>query len=423
MPLNSFLLAGLLASLMPPVWAVTAPDTAPRPLTSAGTTDRRAPTPLQIFIARVWAESPAVQGAQAAVEAARARRDGAGRPLYNPALEMDAERTDVNTTSIGLRQTIDWDDKRQVRQRIARDSLSAVETELVVIRRQVAVEVLSNLSRYQTAREQRQLAVQRAKLMKDFAATAKRHQQAGDVSRLDLALARVAYIEARMQQGAADAVLISAEAALLGVTGLARIRWPALPRALPRLSANIDIEDLVVRLPGLVFQQHQVAGAKARIDLARRMRRPDPSVGIRGGREDNDTLLGLSLEIPLFVRNSFRAEVRAAAQEASQAEQMFMEKRRRARARMEGAMAGYRAAAAAWRAWRDTGQSSLNEQISLLEQLWEVGELSATEYLIQASQNVQTQSTAAALAGRLWMTAIEWLDASGKIEQWLIKDK
>jgi len=423
MSLKIFLLVSFLASLMPPVWALTAPDSAPLSLTDRGPTDQRERTPLQIFVERVWAESPLVQGAQAAVEAARARHDGAGRPLYNPALEVDAEHADVGTTSIGLRQTIDWSGKRQVRQRIARNALSGVEAALVIIRRQVAMEVLTNLSRYQTAREQRRLAAERTKLMKDFAATAKRHQQAGDVSRLDLALARVAYIEARMQQGTADAVLISTESALRGLSGLVLRRWPSLPETLPPLPANIDSDSLVSQLPGLVLQQHQVAGAKARIDLARRARRPDPSIGIRSGREDNDTLLGFSLEIPLFVRNSFRAEVRVASQEALQAEQGLMEKHRRARARLEGAMASYQAAAAAWRAWRDTGQGSLNEQINLLEKLWEAGELSATEYLIQASQNVQTQSTAAALAGQLWMTAIEWLDASGKIEQWLIQRK
>ncbi|NOX92559.1 MAG: hypothetical protein GXP18_08965 [Gammaproteobacteria bacterium] len=53
-----------------------------------------------------------MQGAQARVDAAQARSDGADRPLHNPSLGLDAERTDINTSIIGLTQTLDWSDKQ-----------------------------------------------------------------------------------------------------------------------------------------------------------------------------------------------------------------------------------------------------------------------------------------------------------------------
>ena len=67
---------------------------------------------LPAFIKQVWAESPTVQGAQAEVDAAQARRDGAGKPLYNPSLGLDVESASVNTSSIALSQTLDWSDKQ-----------------------------------------------------------------------------------------------------------------------------------------------------------------------------------------------------------------------------------------------------------------------------------------------------------------------
>lgn len=417
--LINFSLVGFLTCLIAPTWAVAALDAESRLPAGAGTTGRQPQTALHIFVERVQAESPVIHGAQAAIEAAQARLDGARRPLYNPGLALDAERTDVNTTSIGLSQTIDWGDKRRVRYRMAETELAAARAELAVVRRQVISEVLASLARYQTARERRKLAVRRTRLMRDFAETAKQRQQAGDVSQLDLALARVAYTEARMQQGNTDAALIAAETALRGVSGIVRRVWPSLPEALPVLPESIDIDAFVNNLPELTAQRRRIETAKARIELTRRERRPDPTIGVRGGREDSDMLLGLTLEVPLFVRNSFRAEVQEASQEALQAEQLMRENRRRAQARLEGTMAGYRAAAAAWRVWVEAGQSSLSEQIGLLEKLWKVGELSATEYLIQAGQNVDTQATAAELAGQVWLAAIDWLDASGQIEQWL----
>ena len=54
--------------------------------------------------------------------------------------------------------------------------------------------------------------------------------------------------------------------------------------------------------------------------MARRNRIPDPTVGVRGGRVDygnvRDNVVGVSLNIPLFVRNSYHAEVVAAQADA-----------------------------------------------------------------------------------------------------------
>jgi len=375
------------------------------------------------LVVSVQQNNPSVQAAQATLDAAQANLEASGRPLYNPSLELDAENTDIKTTTLGLSQTIDWADKRQARYRQAETGLFAAEAELALVRRQVAVEVLSNLAAHQMTRKQRQLAIQRTRLMQAFADTAKQRLQAGDVSQLDIALARVAYTEARMQQGSAEANLIRVEAQLRGVSGRAETKWPSLPKSLPQLSGEIDIEDLLNKLPELMVQRSLLENAKAQIDLSKRERRPDPTISIRGGREDDENLVGLSLEIPLFIRNSFNAEVRVASQEALRAEQELMESRRRAQARLEGATASYRVAVATWKSWLATGESSLSEQINLLEKLWIAGELSASDYLVQSRQNVEIQSTAAELTGQVWLAAIEWLDASGTIDDWLKQSK
>jgi hypothetical protein len=44
------------------------------------------------------------------------------------------------------------------------------------------------------------------------------------------------------------------------------------------------------------------------IRLSERERRADPSIGLRGGRKDQQNLIGLRLEIPLQVRNGFGEE-------------------------------------------------------------------------------------------------------------------
>jgi len=163
----------------------------------------------------------------------------------------------------------------------------------------------------------------------------------------------------------------------------------------------------------------RMEAARGRVSLAEKAGRIDPTLGIRAGREDSETLLGLSLEIPLFVRNSFKAEARAASHEAIAEEQAYRDAYRRARAYFAGALARYQNTSRAWSVWLAAGQHAQREQMSLLDQLWQVGELSVTDYLIQAKQNIDTQEAATRLLGEARQAHFAWLAASNQVEHWL----
>jgi cobalt-zinc-cadmium efflux system outer membrane protein len=144
-----------------------------------------------------------------------------------------------------------------------------------------------------------------------------------------------------------------------------------------------------------------------------------PTVGIRAGREGTDTLLGVSLEIPLFVRNDFKAGVRVASYEASVAQQAYQVAYRRAQARLNGSLGRYQNTKRAWNVWVTEGQEAQREQVDLLDKMWQAGELTATDYLIQAKQSIDTQKAATLLMGEVWQAKIAWLDASGQVTHWL----
>ena len=416
--LKKCLLTGVLACLMLPAWAVVAPEYKEVPLSISANAAQKIDASLKGFIQQVWTESPAMQGAQAAVEAAQARAEGAGRPLYNPDFELDAERTDINTASIGFSQTLDWSDKREAQTRIANQEVQAAVAELKETQQRIAVETLGALTQYFTAQEMRALALRRSQLMKGFIDTVKRRQAAGDMGALDGTLAQVTYSEALMQQAASESELAEAEAALQAVTGLELDRWPQLPSELAPPPERVD-SSLLQSLPALAVLRSRWEAAKGRIRLAEREGRANPTIGIRAGREDSETLLGLSLEIPLFVRNNFKAEVRAASHEAVAEELVYRDAHRRAKARLDGSLGRFQNTTRAWRAWVATGQQAHREQMNLLEQLWQAGELTATDFLVQAKQNIDTQVAATALMGEVWQAALAWLDASGQVERWL----
>jgi len=416
--LKKCLLVSALASLVLPAWAVITPENkAPSLLISDNETQKINPS-LTKFIQQVWAENPALQGAQATVDAAQARAAGADRPLYNPELALDAERTDVNTASIGLSQTLDWNDKQQAQIHIAKQKVQATIAERQQTRQDIAVETLEALSRYFTAQEMQVLALRRSQLMKNFVDTVKQRQAAGDMGALDGTLAHVTYSEALMQQATNESELVETEAALQAVTGFDLAIWPQLPSELaaPQQQSN---KVLLQSLPTLAALRNRMEAAKARIRLAEREGRADPTIGVRVGRDGSETMLGLSLQLPLFVRNNFKAEVRAASHEAVNEERVYRDALRRAKARLNGSLGRFQNTSRAWQTWVAAGQKAQREQVSLLEQLWQAGELTATEFLIQAKQNIDTQAAATALKGEVWQSAISWLNASGQVEDWL----
>lgn len=398
---------GILVCLTLPAWAGKSPDTS-----------HSADSTLQTFIQKIWAESPTVLAAQATFDAAKALSAGANRPLHNPSLELDTERTDINTSSIGLSQTLDWSDKQGAQVRIAEREQQAAQAAFQGTRRSTALEALNALVDYFTAHEMQILAQRRTELMKAFMDTAKQRQAAGDMRALDVTLAQVAYSEALMVMASTASELAEAEAALQAVSGLTQTQWPPLPNALaaPPKQADFSVLD---KLPEMAMLRSRMDAAKARVGLAQKQGRIDPTVGIRAGRENSETLLGLSLAIPLFVRNNFTAQTRAASHRAVAEEQAFRDAYRRAKARLSGTLARYQNTRQAWYTWLEAGLHAQREQISLLDKMWQAGELSVTDYLIQAKQNIDTQEAATALMGEARQAHFAWLAASNQVEDWL----
>jgi len=123
--------------------------------------------------------------------------------------------------------------------------------------------------------------------------------------------------------------------------------------------------------------------------------------------------------VPLYLRNDFHAEVEVANAGLIRAQRLAYHTHRLARARLTAAASRLKLTTQAWRAWRETGSQSLRAQLSLLQQLWQVGELNGAEYLVQTRQALATRARAMELKGQLWRAWAQWLAASGEIGRWL----
>ena len=372
------------------------------------------------FVQTVIATNPRVRAARAAADAGGALEAAAARPLYNPEIELEAEDAAGDTYTLGISQTLDWTGKRPARSAVAAAERQAAEAEYLLTRRAVITELLTGLAAWQAGVGRNALATQRVRLMRQFAALARKRFGAGDINQAELNLATLAFADARMKQSIAAAELVEArqQVGSLAPPGAAD-QLPTLDTRLPALPQEGDAQSLLLALPEVQAAQRRAAAANALVALRKREKRLDPTVTLSGGEEEGERLLGLNLSVPLPVRNDFSHEVTAARERYVQAQQLADDVFRRARARLAGAAERYRITHGAWQDWREMGRPGLRQQGDQLRRLWEAGELSATEFLLKAGQAIDSGDSALDLRETLWQAWFEWLAASGKVDEWL----
>ncbi len=382
-------------------------------------------TPAQInqlagIVQRALESNLEIQAAKSAMASFKARHAGSELPLHNPQLGLEAERTDINTYTIGISQTIDWHDKQESLSQVAHAELLEAKAKLAAFQLDKAEEVLLATGAIQLHHRITQLSIQRTESLEHFVRLAEQRHLAGDIPQAELELARLTLAEARMQHVNNAVSLIQAKNNFFRLTGEALNHRVKLPVNLPgRLDDKQRLGALAERHPRVIASHLAVRKSQLKINATRQENKADPTLGVSAGSEDNDFLIGLSLSIPLQLRNSFQSGVDAAHAEAAQEEQLAQQVFRSAEARLASAQERYMLTYQAWSQWLALGRASLQQQFDLLKQQWHAGEMNTTDYLMQVRQSLDTQIASVQLHGELWNAWIEWLSASGSLFEWL----
>lgn len=379
-----------------------------------------APSSLIAFANRVLDDHPRVRSAQAELSAALARERGAGRAIYNPELDAEYEDGEVRRHAIGFNQTIDLGDKRHARQRAASFETQRATESLAEVRQDVLTELFRALGMVDVASEQLRIAEERKALIDRLRVLSDERRQAGDLSEVELDLSRLAYAEAALVHSQAAVQEVAAKQALARVAGDGHSTYPSLPSAfIPVILSEEAVDDFLANLPMVRAAAARRAASETMVDLRRREQRPDPTVGVYAGREGDDDLLGLRVSIPLPIRNRFSAEVEAARAELDALDRLLANDYRKLRSDLIAAERRYEVARTAWEEWQSIGAGSLATRTQMLERLWRAGELNTTDYLVQLQQTLDTREAASEQRGVLWGAWIDWLAASGQVDDWI----
>ena len=371
------------------------------------------------FIASSLDNHPELVAAKADIQSARAALRASDQAVYNPELEFDYEDTDVKTRSIGISQTIDWGDQQGSRTAVAQAELLKSSADYDLAMQSFVSNLLRHLSQNQTKKELALLSKETLKLMQEFKVIAERRFQSGDLGRVELNLAQLAYSEALMKHASQQANAYQAQEQLRALLGEMPDKLPDLPEILPEPSLPQDLNAFLQTLPVMRSLLAEVQAARQTVAVRQSEKAWNPTIGLAAGTEGEESLVGIKLTIPLNVRNSFSAEVDAAQQDLIAIEQRSHLAYRNLRADVLSSAERYRQLQKAWNDWQNISQHSVKQQLSLIKQLWRAGDLNTTDYLVQLKQTLETQGSGLELRGRLWQVAFDWMVNTTSIHQWL----
>lgn len=363
---------------------------------------------------------PRLEEARAELDAAEARGRANSRPLYNPEFEgefSDSEDDADDSRSVGLSKAFDITNKRATRAKGARSAVEAARFAYEAEKRAFFAELLTALADYQASKRLSELAAQRAEVAREFSSIADRRAEAGDLSKPERLAARLSLSQATAEQTTARTEFSEARQTLTALVGEVMPAWPVLPDP-PAGAPSLDMT-LVRRLPELRAAEARADALSAEIRFAKKARIPDPTIGAAYGREGDADFAGVRLSVPIPVFASGQAEVDEARAERIAAEQAIRNQLRNAEARLVEASGRYAVADGTWRAWMRDGSDVLEEQRNVLDQLWRSGDITAVEYLVQLDQTYSAERAGIELQGSLWRAWIDWLDASGTLNEWM----
>lgn len=381
-------------------------------------------TEIENFINYVWEFNPSISESLARVSIAEAKKRAVSKWQHNPELEFNIEDIDGEdkTKTIGISQTIDLNGKFMSSGKTALFELQAVQSDRDAIRQNVALEVLTSLSNYRTGKDTYDLSVERTELMTRFSALAQKGFNAGDIDQSEKNLAQLALSEALILQADAQNTLAQSEQELSTAIGFSLDNGfvlPELPDTLPELPDVIDEDQILLNLPSLRAMRSREEAAMSLVENARKDRFPDVTIGITGGQDGGADVVGLSVSVPLNIFNTYGAEVDQAKAYALAEATAGQTAIYRAKTRLKTARISYQLSRKAWINWQENGAQSLSKQADLLNRKFKIGDLSATNYLVQIEQALDTQVATEELHNKVWKSWFSWLGASGTINQWL----
>ncbi len=286
------------------------------------------PLTLEKAVDMAMAANPSLRATALDIVIAAAGRRQAGL-LPNPTVSYTTEGTQrgTRTRTFELSQLVELGGKRRARMELAeRDSRLAIAAASVA-RAELRADVTAAYFNALGVQERGRLAQTSLDIASKARAAAEKRVAAGRVSPVELSRAKVAESSARLDLAQAEGELLIAHGLLTAYWGQAQPGTLALVEPADELAAIPTLEVLRTRLAGSPQLQRarlQVEREEAQVSVDRAQRMPDVTLVV-GRQKDEEmgrtqTVLGVSVPLPLFNRNQGNLRASLARADKARAE-------------------------------------------------------------------------------------------------------
>lgn len=364
-------------------------------------------------------EQPQIVAARATKAAGLASAQSQRQALYNPELETEYEREgEQNNYRIGFQQTIDWWDKREVKERQSGQVQREAEQSFVYAQQLQTAKALEAIVQWQGAKQRAKLALEQEEQLDTFLSLLHVRQKSGDVGQLDAELAVFSLSKKLSEAAQAQAELRNVEAILTEYLP----RWRDVQLQVPdvfwslqqRFSEQSD-EVLLLEHPLLELAKSQWLQLQQQAQLTQRQNKADPTVGVNIGKDGGENVIGMNLSIPLTFRKNITASNQVALQQSMAAEANYYAVKRKQTFSMLAAKQSLMEYEQRYSRWSDLLQTRRHKIDDVLERRWSSGDLSTTEYLQALEQRNAGLVAGIELEEQFQLASINYLFQAGQI--------
>ena len=368
-------------------------------------------------------QHPAIVAVKEKMNAAETIFSGSNKPIYNPEISTNVEREgSLNNYRIGIAQTFDWQGKVAVRKKLAAFKLQAAKASFQMAVQIQTADTLSALVSWQAASQQAVLARVQEVQLDTMLALIDERQKNGDVGEIDAELTVLGLTKQLNATASAEATLkkfkAMVDAALPEFKNNQRLIPETFWGRVLNMSVNIDNMSALAWLeehPAVLVAKADFQKTKSIAKQVKQNANGDPTVGINAGKTGDNNVLGFSLSLPLNIRNNYSAELKAARQEILSAEAEYYAVRRQQKRFIESSLAVLQVYESRIHRWRQLMIGRGERGGELINQQWQSGDLSTSEYLLVMLQISESLSAGIELEKQFNLARIDWLLQTGQL--------
>ena len=343
-----------------------------------------------IWLSNQIAKHPQILAAKQALSGSMFHADSLEKALYNPEISSDFGKEGSDKTySLGINQTFDITNKRGSRKQQAIFSRIAAQNNYEFLLQNKMAQALKSLISWQAIKKQSDMFIQQEKQLEDLLEIVKKRTQSGDLGQLDAELAYLSLSQRFGQTAKIQVEMRRIESQIRELLPDWKNNTFSTSQLQDSIFLDMNLGDFIDNHPSVLEAKSQWEIAILETELAKKNKKADPNFGLEAGKLGSDNVLSLSFSMPLYVRNNFSLQYKAANQFAMAAEANVHAVRRAQLFSIKASQSAVKEYRKRFLKWQTLMQGRGENSENLLHKQWNIGDISTSEYLLTLQQRTE----------------------------------